>query len=244
MRRGASTAKSAVRQAAITALSALIWGALSPTLLAQSEAMGADCGCLWEGSFSEVAPAADLVVIGEVRSIKGNAVDLVPEQVFKGAFWLDTLRVWMQTRDYCRPPATHFPAGSRWIMALSEIREVPEDGFNPSTPNQSFGRPFDYTLSSCGGYWLRVQGKTATGNLVPGMPRFYHEPDMSPVLVDLVEGYVKGTVSSDVLTEASRERPEAVNELILDTRSFLRGQADWLPDDESVEPAEEGVVVP
>ena len=32
-----------------------------------------------------------------------------------------------------------------------------------------------------------------------------------------------------------------MNELILDTRSFLRGQADWLPDDESVEPAEEGV---
>jgi hypothetical protein len=67
---------------------------------------------------------------------------------------------------------------------------------------------------------------------------------MSPVLVDLVEGYIKGTVSSDVLTEASRERPEAVNELILDTRSFLRGQADWLPDDESVEPAEEAVVAP
>ena len=76
------------------------------------------------------------------------------------------------------------------------------------------------------------------------MPRFYHEPDMSPVLVDLVEGYIKGTVSSDVLTEASRERPEAVNELILDTRTFLRGQADWLPDDESVEPAEEAVVAP
>jgi hypothetical protein len=67
---------------------------------------------------------------------------------------------------------------------------------------------------------------------------------MSPVLVDLVEGYIKGTVSSDVLTEASRERPEAVNELILDTRTFLRGQADWLPDDESVEPAEEAVVAP
>lgn len=244
MQRGSSTDKSAVRQAAITALGALIWGALSPNLLAQSDAMGADCGCLWEGSFSEVAPTADLIVIGEVRSIKGNAVDLVPEQILKGAPWLDTLRVWMQTRDYCRPPAAHFPAGSRWIMALSEIREVPEDGFNPSTPNQSFGRPFDYTLSSCGGYWLRVQGNTATGNLVPDMPRFYHEPDMSPVLVDLVKGYITGTVSTEVLTEASRERPEAVNELILDTRSFLRGQADWLPDDERLEPDGGSAVAP
>lgn len=233
-----------MRQAATAALGALIWGALSPTLLAQSEAMGADCGCLWEGSFSEVAPATDLIVIGEVRSIKGNAVDLVPEQILKGAFWLDTLRVWMQTRDYCRPPATHFPAGSRWIMALSEIREVPADGFNPSTPNQSFGRPFDYTLSSCGGYWLKVQGNTATGNLVPDMPRFYHEPDMSPVLVDLVEGYINGTVSTDGLIEASRERPDVVNELILDTRSFLRGQADWLPDDENVDAAEGKTVAP
>mgnify|MGYP000064817709 FL=1 len=244
MQRGSSTDKSAVRQAAITALGALIWGALSPNLLAQSDAMGADCGCLWEGSFSEVAPTADLIVIGEVRSIKGNAVDLVPEQILKGAPWLDTLRVWMQTRDYCRPPATHFPAGSRWIMALSEIREVPEDGFNPSTPNQSFGRPFDYTLSSCGGYWLRVQGNTATGNLVPDMPRFYHEPDMSPVLVDLVKGYITGSVSTEVLTEASRERPEAVNELILDTRSFLRGQADWLPDDGRLEPDGGSAVAP
>ena len=189
MRRGSSTDKSAVRQAAITAVCALIWGALSPTLLAQPEAMGADCGCLWGGSFSEVAPATDLIVIGEVRSIKGNAVDLVPEQVLKGAFWLDTLRVWMQTRDYCRPPATHFPAGSRWIMALSEIRKVPEDGFNPSTPNQSFGRPFDYKLSSCGGYWLSQAGERVSGNLVDA-PRWEREPKMTPVLLDLVDAYL------------------------------------------------------
>jgi len=165
-------------------------------------------------------------------------VDLVPEQVLQGNFWLDTLRVWMQTKDYCRPPAENFPLGSRWIMALSQIQEIPEDGFDPSTPNQSFGRPYDYTLSSCGGYWLRVNGGTVTGNLVPGMPRFYHQPDMSPVLVDLIAGYLKGTVSTQALAEASRERPEAVNELILDTRSFLRGQADWLPDQDADPPAE------
>jgi hypothetical protein len=159
-------------------------------------------------------------------------VDLVPEQILQGNFWLDTLRVWMQTKNYCRPPAENFPAGSRWIMALTEIKEIPEGGFDPSTPNQSFGRPFDYALSSCGGYWLRVNGSTASGNLVPGMPRFYHQPDMSPVLVDLVAGYLNGSVSEAALSEASRERPEAVDELILDTRSFLRGQAEWLEADE------------
>jgi len=211
---------------------------LAAPAVSQPDATGADCGCLWEGSFSEVAPSADLVVLGEVQSVKGNAVDLVPEQLLKGDFWLDTLRVWMQTMDYCRPPADDFPVGSRWIMALSEISEVPEGGFDPSTPNQSYGRPFDFVLSSCGGYWLRVNGGTAVGNLVPGMPRFYHQPDMSPVLVDLIAGHLKGTVSTEALAEASRERPEAVDELILDTRSFLRGQADWLPDEDATPPAE------
>ena len=127
-------------------------------------------------------------------------------------------------------PAEEFPVGSRWIMALAEITEVPEDGFDPSTPNLSYGRPFDFVLSSCGGYWLRVNGATAMGNLVPGMPRFYHQPDMSPVLIDLIAGYLDGTVPETALVEASRERPDAVDELILDTRSFLRGQEDWLPD--------------
>lgn len=211
---------------------------LADWALGQPDATGADCGCLWEGSFSEVASTTDLVVLAEVHTIKGNAVDLVPEQVLQGDFWLDTLRVWMQTRDYCRPPADDFPVGSRWVMALTQIQEVPEGGFNPSTPNQSFGRPYDFTLSSCGGYWLRVNGSAAIGNLVPGMPRFYHQPEMSPVLVDLVAGHLKGTVSTEALIEASRERPAAVDELILDTRSFLRGQADWLLEEDATTQAE------
>ena len=217
-------------------MSALILSVLLPVAhtQAQPEATEADCGCLWEGSFSEVAPQADLVVLGNIGSVKGNAVDMTPVSALKGELWLDPVRVWMKTRDYCRPPVEDFPEGSRWIMALSQIREVPEDGFNPSTPNQSFGRQFDYVLSSCGGYWLRVNGNTAIGNLVPDMPRFYHHPDMSPVLIDLIAGYLNGEIALDTLTEASRERPEEVNTLILDTRSFLRGQEDWL-EDESTE---------
>ena len=180
----------------------------------------------WQGSFSEVAATRSRRA-GEVQRIKGNAVDLKPERVLHGEFWLDSMRVWMRTRDYCRPSAEAFPEGSRWIMALAQIREIPEDGFDPSTPNQSFGRPYDYALSSCGG-WLQVNGNTAVGNLVPGMPRFYHQPEMSPVLVDLIAGYLNDTVSEAALVEASRERPDEVNELMLDTRSFLRGQDQWL----------------
>ena len=238
MRPDCSTGKPALRRSLTGILTALLAVLLAAPAVSQPDATGADCGCLWEGSFSEVASKTDLVLMAEVQATKGNAVDLVPEQILRGELWLDTLRVWMQTRDYCRPPADDFPVGSRWIMALSQIQEIPEGGFDPSTPNQSFGRPYDYTLSSCGGYWLRVNGNTATGNLVPGMPRFYHQPDMSPVLVDLVAGYLKGSVSTEALLEASRERPEAVDELILDTRSFLRGQADWLPDEETNSPAD------
>ena len=227
-----------MRHCVTAILTFLLAAMLSTPTMGQPDATGADCGCLWEGSFSEVAPSADLIVLGEVHTIKGNAVDLLPEQLLKGEFWLDTLRVWMQTRDYCRPPADDFPVGSRWIMALSEITEVPEGGFDPSTPNQSYGRAYDFVLSSCGGYWLRVNGGTAVGNLVPGMPRFYHQPDMSPVLVNLIAGYLDGTVSEAALVEASRERPEVVDELILDTRSFLRGQADWLPEEDEVDPAD------
>ena len=211
----------------------LLLGHATTTTYAQPDATGADCGCLWQGSFSEVATTTDLVVLGKVQRIKGNAVDLKPERVLHGEFWLDSMRVWMRTRDYCRPSAEAFPEGSRWIMALAQIREIPEDGFDPSTPNQSYGRPYDYALSSCGGYWLRVNGNTAVGNLVPGMARFYHQPEMSPVLVDLVAGYLSNTVSEAALVEASRERPDEVNELMLDTRSFLRGQDQWLDDQDS-----------
>ena len=58
------------------------------------------------------------------------------------------------------------------------------------------------------------------------------------MLVDLVAGYLKGSVSTEALAEASRERPEAVDELILDTRSFLRGQEDWLPEEDAAPSAE------
>ena len=218
-------------QPAIAMIRALLVLALAPVAHAQPEATEADCGCLWEGSFSQLAPLADLVILGDVTAKKGNAVDINAITSLKGELWLNPVRVWMKTRTYCRPPADDFPEGSRWIMALSQIREVPEDGFNPSTPNQSFGRQYDYVLSSCGGYWLRVNGNTAMGNLVPDMPRFYHHPDMSPVLIELIAGYLNGDVSEHALVEASRQRPEAVDTLILDTRSFLRGQEDWLPDD-------------
>ena len=161
-----------------------IWSLPLLILIAKAELIGADCDCLWQGSFSEVAPGTDLIILGAIQRTKGNSVDLYPEKILLGSLWSDYARVWMKTGDYCRPESENFPVGSRWVMALKKINNIPRGGFNPFTPNESFGRKGDYILSSCGGFWLKVLGNSLTGNLVPGMPRFSHEPKMSPVLVE------------------------------------------------------------
>jgi hypothetical protein len=107
-------------------------------------------------------------------------------------------------------------------MALNRISEVPDDGFDPGTPNQSFGRVDDYYLSSCGGYWLNYSGEAVTGNLV-NAPRWARDPDMTPVLLDLLRAYLRGEASREALQKASEEDPE-LTDLMLDTKAFLRGQ--------------------
>ena len=180
-----------------------------------------DCTCLWHGSFSEVQSRADIVVAGRVARTKGNALDLAVERRLRGDPYLDEIRIWLKTRDYCRPPIDEFPPGSRWVMALSKIRDVPEDGFDPSTPNLSYGRPDDYVLSACGGYWLNFSGEAVTGNLIDA-PRWAHDPEMQPVMISVVEAFVRGETSADALREAAKEDP-AVDNLLLDTKAFLRG---------------------
>lgn len=184
----------------------------------------AECTCLWHGSFAEVAPNASVVVAGTVVSRKGNAVDLRVEEALSGDPYRDEVRIWMQTREYCRPSADDFPLASRWVMALTQIDEVPEGGFNPATPNQSYGRVDDYYLSSCGGYWLAYEGEAVSGNLV-NAPRWAREVEMTPVLISVLRSYLRGDTSAEALAEASREDP-ALLELMLDTKAFLRGQGD------------------
>ena len=184
----------------------------------------AECGCLWQGSFSDVQGDTDLVASGTVTGRKGNSIDLSVEGLLRGSEHLPEIRIWLKTGDYCRPEAELFPPGSQWVMALHRIdREVP-GGFDPGTPNISYGRIGDYSLSSCGGYWLKLVDGLVTGNLVQA-PRWVRDPKMTPVLLDLVAGYVSGELDADVLAKASREDP-ALKELMLDTRAFLREQGD------------------
>ena len=186
-----------------------------------SSAAVAECQCLWRGSFTDVQADTDLVVSGTVISGKGNSIDLSVDRRLRGSPGAQsTLRIWLKTGDYCRPEPELFPVGSHWVMALDEITEIVPGGFNPGTPNVSYGRVGDYSLSNCGGYWLSRSGAVVTGNLVAA-PRWDREPKMTPVLLDLVAAFVRGEVGSQQLLEASREDP-ALKELMLDTRAFLR----------------------
>lgn len=181
----------------------------------------AECECLWQGSFVDVQHDTDLVIAGEVTGGKGNSIDLRVASSLRGSPSSDSVRIWLKTGDYCRPETENFPAGSTWVMALEQIREDIPGGFDPSTPNISYGRIGDYQLSSCGGYWLKLDDKYVTGALVAS-PRWVHDPKMTPVLLDLVAAFVAGDAGADALLEASREDP-ALRELMLDTRAFLRG---------------------
>lgn len=180
----------------------------------------AECECIWQGSFSEVQGETDLVVAGRVVRARGNSIDVSVERRLDGEDTPEAVRVWLRTGDYCRPEPGLFPVDTEWVMALHRIDELVPGGFNPGTPNISFGRVGDYSLSSCGGYWLRLSDNWVTGNLVDA-PRWAREPKMTPVLLDLVADYVAGNVDASVLLDASREDP-AVRELMLDTRAFLR----------------------
>ncbi len=184
----------------------------------------AECECLWEGSFADVQAGTDLVASATVIAGKGNSIDLSLDRNLRGDAHREQIRVWLKTGDYCRPEAELFPVGSQWVMALHKIDADVPNGFNPHTPNISYGRTGDYTLSSCGGYWLNQSGEWVTGNLVKA-PRWDRNPDMTPVLLDLVAQFVNGEIAADALLQASREDP-ALRELMLDTKAFLRGDED------------------
>ena len=180
----------------------------------------AQCDCLWQGSFSDVQADTDLVVSGAVVATKGNSVDLAITRNLRSEGGPEEIRVWMKSKNYCRPEAELFPVGTQWVMALDAITATIPGGFDPNTPNISYGRIGDYSLSICGGYWLRQNQNLVMGNLVDA-PRWEREPQMTPVLLDLVVDFVQGKLNQDSLLQASKEDP-ALRELMLDTRSFLR----------------------
>ena len=189
-------------------------------LAAGSQLAAAECSCLWGGPFAKVQADTDLVVSAEVETMIGNSIDLEVRELLRGTEYRERIRVWLDKDDLCRAEVGTFPLNSTWVMALHRIDEVPDGGFDPATPNESYGRVGDYSLSRCGGFWLQQAENLVSGNLVKGA-RWDMEPKMSPVLIDLVAGFVRGEIDADTLKEASEVDPE-LQQLILDTRLFLR----------------------
>ncbi len=107
-------------------------------------------------------------------------------------------------------------------MALFKIEKDVPGGFDPNTPNVSYGRVDDFILSSCGGYWLKKQGEMVIGNLV-NAPRWARYPKMNPVHIDILQGFTVGEISRETLIILNEENT-ALKDLLIDTRMFLKNQ--------------------
>lgn len=190
--------------------------------LALAAPFASACECLWQGPFSEVRGNADLVVYGQVSQRSGNSVDLTVGEILRGKEYRDSIRIWGKTGDLCRPDVERFPVGSEWIMALSRIDEVPEGGFNPFQANVSFGRVADYSLNSCGVYWLPVKSQRVSGNILDGARWQYLDPKKAPVIASLFKQWFDGQIDDQTLAKATNHPTrDKARELLNNTRIFL-----------------------
>ena len=188
----------------------------------------ASCTCVWQGSFSKTAGRADLIASGTIVASKGNSMDLRIGQVLKdrevgGREFRQTIRIWGDNGKLCRPDVKQFPVNSQWLLGLRKISKVPDDGFNPNTPNISYGRAGDYYLSSCGVYWLGLNDNHVSGPLVKSQRWEWNDETMNPVLLDLVSAYFKGIIPEQALTEAAKPQTET-KKLMEQTKRFLQQQ--------------------
>lgn len=188
----------------------------------------AHCQCLWQGPFSQVLEQADAVVIAKVIAASGNSFDIkiedrlsTPTAVMPD--YIDSFRVWGNNGKLCRPDTTDFVPGTRWAFALNKIDSVPEGGFDPATPNISYGREGDFYLSQCGSFWLRVQGEVLLGNLVSDRRWSWQDDDSRPVSVSTLEKYLNKQISIETLKEHAHQ-PDQLKQLMQQTRQFLQQQ--------------------
>ncbi len=164
-----------------------------------------------------------MVVYGEVTAQQGNSLDMQITEFLQGQDYRDTLRIWGKKDELCRPPASDFPVGSRWIMALQRIDSPPADGFDPFRPNISFGRKDDFFLSSCGVYWLPVNSERVAGNILDGSRWQYRDDKKTPVILPLFREWLAGKLDDTRLAEAAKPQTKA-RELLNNTRLFLLEQ--------------------
>ncbi|ARN73471.1 hypothetical protein [Oceanicoccus sagamiensis] len=197
------------------------------TLLFSQQALS--CECLWQGSFSKAYKKADLIVSGSIIASKGNSADFYIDRTHldRGIGFTEfnsTIRVWGDNGQLCRPKIKDFPVGTQWVLSLNKITgDIPSDGFNPDTPNISYGRVNDYYLSKCGANWLKLEEGLVTGNLVKGRRWEWENKTMNPVLLALIDAYIKEIIPEEALVEAAKPLTET-KKLMEETKRFLREQ--------------------
>ncbi len=199
---------------------------LAIALLFSQQALS--CKCLWQGSFSKAYKKADLIVSGTIVASKGNSADFTIERTHfdRGIGFTEfkpTIRVWGDNGELCRPKIEAFPVGTQWVMSLSKITGDIPGGFNPNTPNISYGRTNDYYLSKCGANWLKLEEGLVTGNLVKGSRWEWENKTMNPVLLELIDAYINDIIPEQALIEAAKPLTET-KKLMEETKRFLREQ--------------------
>ena len=194
-------------------------------LIGATQAVSASetCSCIWRGDFAKAQQRADLVIHGAVVASRGNSIDLDVARVLRGKEFNPIIRVWGNNGKLCRPEVEQFPIGTEWMMALERIEEEVEGGFNPSTPNISYGRVGDYQLSSCAANWLKIEEGYATGNLIDGHRWQYQNDKMRPVMIEIVQAFIDGVLPREALQEAAKPDTKT-RKLMNETRAFIRAQ--------------------
>ena len=188
----------------------------------------ARCSCLWQGSFNQIVQRADLIVSAEVISHKGNSADIQIDRTLfdRGVNFKEfnqVIRMWGNDGKQCRPDIEQFPVNSQWLLALNKITEDVPLGFNPNTPNISYGRINDYYLSQCGAYWLQANEGMVSGNLVKGDRWQWQNQAMNPVILELVGAYINNIIPEQALIEAAKPQTEA-KILMEKTKNFIQGE--------------------
>ena len=194
--------------------------ALSLLLLLTLSLPSVACECLWQGSFADITERVDYISHGRIVQIKGNSMDIEVLDEFKGTSYREQVRIWLKTGDLCRAEIAEFEVGEEWILALGKIDAVPEGGFNPMTPNISYGRKGDYSLPGCGGYFLPVSNDWVSGPIIDAT-KWDFEPKLTPVLSRIIKGFVTGDIDRETLKEATQVDP-ALRELMINTRLHIK----------------------
>jgi hypothetical protein len=186
------------------------------------------CECLWQGSFSKSHRQSDLIISGEVIASRGNYADVSVNKIhfdreLNNKEFNTQVRIWGDNGKLCRPKIENFPIGTQWVMALKKITQPIPGGFNPNTPNISYGRINDYYLSKCGANWLNLSEGVVTGNLVQGRRWEWEHKTMNPVMIELIDAYVREVIPEQALIEAAKPLSET-KKLMNETKSFLQTQ--------------------